>query len=134
LFVELSNYFRANKIGEALNPENLYALSPDTRRAPDLAVVLGDRRALLRGATVIRVIPDIVVEVISPSETPRAIHRKLRQYFEAGVKEAWLVYPESRTIEIWTGLALPTTELAEGDKLNSPLLPGFALPIAELFA
>lgn len=134
LQLELGIYFRVRKSGEALISENLYALSAVTRRAPDVAVVLGERRAGLRGATVIQVIPDIVVEVISPSETMRSIHRKLRQYFEAGVKEAWLVFPESRTVEIWTSLALPAMELTEDDTLTSPLLPGFALPLAELFA
>ena len=131
---ELYVYFRAHGTGEALISENLYALSPMTRRAPDLAIVLGERREGLRGAKVIGVIPDIVVEVLSPSERMGAVHRKLKQYFEAGVKEAWIVDPSSRTIEIWTGPALPERELAEGDSLSSPLLPGFSLGVAELFA
>ncbi len=82
----------------------------------------------------IRIIPDLVVEVLSPSETIRTIHRKLKQYFEAGVKETWIVDPVSRTIEVWTGPSLPERELAEGDSLTSPLLPGFSLGVTELFA
>src|SRR5207253_2132547 len=96
-------YFRENPIGLALLSENLYALSPSTRRAPDVAVILGDRRKELRTAKVIHIVPDIVAEVLSPSETTARILRKLRQYFEAGVKEAWLIYPETNEVEIWTG-------------------------------
>src|SRR5260370_32177679 len=90
LIVEMDLYFRKNQIGEVLMSENLYALSPNTRRAPDLAVILGDRHEELKNATVISVIPDIAAEVLSPSETPRPIHRRLMQYFAARVIEVSL--------------------------------------------
>jgi len=61
------------------------------------------------------------------------IHRKLKQYFEAGVKEAWVIYPESREAEIWTGPALPDQNLSEAEPIVSALLPGFSLPLADLF-
>ncbi len=82
----------------------------------------------------ISVIPDIAAEVLSPSETPRTIHRKLKQYFAAGVKEVWLIDPDAREIEIWKGASLPDHALSSGDVLASALLPGFALPLEELFA
>jgi Uma2 family endonuclease len=134
LLVELVLFFRKNPIGEALHSENLYALSPTTRLAPDVAVILGDRRAELRNAKVIPIIPDIACEVLSPSERPGRIHRKLAQYFEAGVKEVWLIDPETNSAEIWTGPRLPGRELGVGDSLASPLLPGFHLSLEELFA
>src|SRR5438874_13514597 len=132
LLFELMLYFREHPIGQALLSENLYALSANTRRAPDLAVILGDRKAELRHAKVIPIIPDIAVEVLSPNETPRQILRKLKQYFQAGVKEVWLIDPESRESEIWTGPTLPEKTLVVGDTLTSPLLPDFAVPLATL--
>ncbi len=134
LTVDLENYFRKNRNGEALISENLYALSPSIRRAPDVAVILGDRGEELRGAKVIAIVPDLVAEVLSPSESPRAIHRKLKQYFEAGVKEVWLIDIEAQEVEIWTGPALPNRPLSGADALSSPLLPEFTLPLADLFA
>jgi Uma2 family endonuclease len=134
LLVALSNYFDRRGGGEALVSENLYALSPTTRRAPDVAVILGDRRAELWDAKVITIIPDIAIEVLSPSETPRTILRKLKQYFQAGVKEVWLVDPESREAEIWTGPMLPEKTLGIDDTLTSPLLPDFAVSLAALFS
>jgi Uma2 family endonuclease len=62
------------------------------------------------------------------------IHRKLKQYFEAGVKEVWLIDPEVREIEVWTGTSLPAHDLTGNAVLESKLLPGFALPLEQLFA
>jgi Uma2 family endonuclease len=134
LLVALSNYLEKSPIGEALVSENLYAFSPTTRLAPDVAVILGDRRAELLDAKVIPIIPDIVVEVLSPSETPRMVVRKLKQYFAAGVKEVWLIDPESSTAEIWTGPTLPEHELSGAEAITTPLLPGFTLALNRLFA
>lgn len=134
LFGELMNNFRKNPIGQALISENLYALSPSTRRSPDVAVILGDRREELRNAKVIPIVPEIAAEVLSPSETPRMIHRKLKQYFEARVKEVWLIDPESHEVEIWTSRCLPEHELAGSASITSALLPGFALQLEELFS
>lgn len=134
LLVELELHFRANPIGEALLSENLYALSSSTRRSPDVAIILGDHRDELRNAKVIPIIPDIAAEVLSPSETPRMVLRKLGQYFNAGVKEVWLIDPETKTVEVLTGPTLPGRELAEGDELTSSLLPGFSLALEGLFS
>jgi Uma2 family endonuclease len=133
LIVALGSFLRKNRMGEVLLSENLYALSKNTRRSPDAAVILGDRREELREAKVIGIIPEIAAEVLSPSESPRMIHRKLKQYFEAGVKEVWLIDPEVREVEVWTGPSLPDHALSGSEVLVSSLLPGFALPLQELF-
>lgn len=127
-------FFEANPIGEALNSENLFALSPQTRLAPDLAIFLGDRSKELENAKVISIVPGIVVEVLSPSERPGRIHRKLKQYFDGGVKEVWMVDPEDRIVEIWTGVRLPDREFTITDSLSSTLLPRFQLSLEELFS
>jgi Uma2 family endonuclease len=133
LLCALANYFDANPIGEALISENVYAIGPRTRRSPDAAVILGNRYEELKDATVIPIIPEIAVEVLSPDESTRALFRKIRQYFDAGVKEVWVIDPESETAQIFTSPRLPDEDLSSGDALTSPLLPGFALPIGRLF-
>jgi Uma2 family endonuclease len=131
---ELYRFFDRNPIGELLNSENLYASSPNTRRAPDIATIPGDRSQELRDAKMIPIIPEITVEVLSPSETTCMIHRKLKQYFAAGVKkEMWLVDPEAREVEIWTGPSLPEPVLADAGAFKSKFLPGFELPLQKLF-
>jgi Uma2 family endonuclease len=128
------NFLESQPIGEVLNSENLFAPSAATRLAPDVAVILGDRRAGLPGAKVIHIIPDIAAEVLSPSEYPKRIPRKLGRYFKAGVKQVWLINPETREVEVWTGPTLPETALEGDDTLTSSLLPGFRLALADLFA
>ena len=130
----LEAYLRRHPLGEMLISENLFAMSSATRLAPDVAVILGDHWTELRTAKVIHIVPDIAVEVLSPSETPARIHRKLGHYFKAGVKEVWHINPEDLTVEIWTGPQLPGRVLTGEDSLTSPLLPKFSLPLAELFA
>ena len=134
LLMDLALYFRASPVGEVLISENVYALSPSTRRSPDLAVILGDRREELLNSTVITIVSEIAAEVLSYIDTPRMILRKLGQYFTAGVKEVWLIDPETRTVNVLTGPTLPGRELTDGDVLTSALLPGFSLTIQALFS
>jgi Uma2 family endonuclease len=134
LIVALALYFRQNRIGQVLLSENLYALSPTVRLAPDAAIILGDRSAELRNAKVIHIVPDVCAEVLSPSETPARVHRKLRQYFAAGVREVWLIDPEAQAVEVWISSNLPDHELTVGQALTSALLPGFAVPLQDLFS
>jgi Uma2 family endonuclease len=134
LLMEVAQYFENNPIGEVLLSENVYALSPNIRRSPDLAVILGDCRQELWNATVIHIVPDIAAEVLSPEDTPLAILRKLGQYFRAGIKEVWLVDPDSRTVNVLSGPTPPARELADGDVLTSSLLPGFSLALEALFS
>jgi Uma2 family endonuclease len=131
----LCMYFRDNPtIGEALISENVYAIGPRTRRSPDVAVILGDRYEELKDATVIPIIPEIAAEALSPDENTRTLFHKLRQYFDAGVREGWIINPSDRTVEIWTSLNPPDRDLSVGDILTSPLLPGFTLTLEDLFA
>lgn len=70
----------------------------------------------------IPIVPDIAVEVLSPSETTRMILRKLKQYFDAGIKEVWLIDPDAKA-EIWTGPQIPDHELTGDNAVTSALLP-----------
>jgi Uma2 family endonuclease len=134
LYYALTSYFNKRGNGEALLSENLYALSPTVRRSPDVSVILGNHHAELADAKIITLIPDIAVEILSPSESLAQIHRKLKQYFQAGVKEVWLIDPATREAEIWTGPSLPERVLTEADALESLLLPEFSLTLAALFS
>jgi Uma2 family endonuclease len=134
LYGEMYQFFKKNPIGVALGSENLYAIGPRIRLAPDFAVILGNQRDELRNATVIPLIPEIVVEMLSPDDQTRRMHRKLKQYFDAGVKEVWVLDPATATGEIWVAPELTFRELATADSLTSPLLPGFSLPLVDLFS
>jgi len=85
-------------------------------------------------------IPDLAVEIRSPSTWRYDVGRKRSVYEERRLGELWLVDGTSRTVLVFRRGA-PTSpdfdvalELSEGEALTSPQLPGFALPLAELFA
>jgi Uma2 family endonuclease len=83
--------------------------------------------------------PDLVVEVLSSGaqHVRRDRETKLKLYSGRGVREYWIADRERRQVEVYRRtdaavLALART-LAEGDTLTSPMLPGFALPVAQVF-
>lgn len=107
--------------------------SDDTVVQPDLTVIcdpgkLGDEGC--RGA------PDLVIEILSPSNTAIEMERKLNCYQEAGVREYWIVDPMNRLIRVYLlkdGRYVPQTLRAAG-LARSAVLPGLELPLAEVFA
>jgi Uma2 family endonuclease len=79
------------------------------------------------------VIPDLVVEIISPSERPAAIKDKIDFHLERGVQLVWVVYP-SRGVVVVHRPGQGARTLAAGDELTAEeLLPGFRLPVADVF-
>jgi Uma2 family endonuclease len=104
-------------------------------RAPDLAFFSWKR--LPKGEfprdPIGPIAPDLAVEIISKSNTKAEMDRKLREYFEAGVKLVWYVYPESRTVHVFTSLR-KSVVLTEADTLDGgKVLPDFTLPIRTWF-
>lgn len=82
-------------------------------------------------------VPDLVVEVLSPSTRRRDLTVKLRAYRDAGVPEYWLVDPDVRAVVVYVlSPEKRYTELCrggEGDRVHSSVLPGFDLAVADLF-
>jgi Uma2 family endonuclease len=77
--------------------------------------------------------PDLGVEVKSPSDRRRDIEEKMERYRDAGVPLVWWVLPEDRAVEVYRDGQLVAT-LHEGDVLDGgDVLPGFTLPVAEIF-
>jgi Uma2 family endonuclease len=78
--------------------------------------------------------PDLAVEVISDSNTKAEIDRKIGEYFRSGSKLVWVFDPNKDATEVYTSaedvVRLAPTHVLSGD----PVLPGFRLSLAELFA
>jgi Uma2 family endonuclease len=80
------------------------------------------------------VIPDMAVEVTSPSDLAEVQRRKVLEYFRVGVRLVWVVYPNLRVVDVYE---TPTSVRVFGpdDALTAdPILPGFQLSLADLFA
>jgi Uma2 family endonuclease len=111
----------------------IYFQFGDQRVRPDLALL---SRSTLDSAdpdrVPMRAIPEIVVEIVSPSDIVYRLDRKIAVYLEAGVKEVWVLYPDLRHVLIHTGSAI--RDLRGSDELTAPVLPGWSLPVERLFA
>jgi Uma2 family endonuclease len=99
-------------------------------RLPDLAY--WTPTTAVRGLRAMRP-PTLAIEVRSPDERMNAQRAKCRFFRNHGVPVAWLVDPDSRTVEVFEA-ERDGAVLREGDALESPELPGFRLPVGELFA
>jgi Uma2 family endonuclease len=80
--------------------------------------------------------PELVVEILSNSESRRRIREKLNDYHRIGIRECWLVSPEAETIEVLdlSGETMTTTALyGINDHLSSKVLPDFSLPVNRIF-
>ena len=110
-------------------------------RQPDVLVVNAEltgigRPADLVGRRFLESPPLLVVEVLSPSNTRRDVAERLADYRSIGVPECWLVNFPARTVEVLRLSRDAVTVLGVygmGDVLRSEVLPGFELPIADLF-
>ncbi|MGY6520210.1 MAG: Uma2 family endonuclease [Mongoliitalea sp.] len=80
--------------------------------------------------------PDLVVEVLSPSNNQVELRHKYEVYEESGVKEYWLVIPDSQTLLIYTlinGKFNASRLMTTGDLAKSSVIKGFELNLEEFF-
>jgi Uma2 family endonuclease len=112
-------------------------LDTSRKRRPDIAFVSFERwasdRPMSSRDNAWDVVPDLAVEVISPTDLAQQLLQKVLEYFQAGVRLVWVVYPEQRQIYSYES---PTQirVLTVDDTLDGgEVLPGFQLPLNKLF-
>jgi len=109
----------------------LLTQDPATVRAPDVAFLRAGHPPVT--GTYRQSAPDLAVEIVSPSDTPRDLIRKVNQYLEAGGRAVWLLYPASREIHVFEPNSGPRI-LTPGQTLDAPeILPGFSVRVEEFF-
>jgi Uma2 family endonuclease len=134
LIARLHEFVRARGLGRLYGPNTGFRLSDDTVRSPDVAFVRKERVAELRSQGFAKGAPDLAVEILSPSNSFRQMTRKVRQYFAAGCHTVWVVHPDRKEVEVFESTGADRTLTVE-DLLDAPeLLPGFSVPVAQLFA
>lgn len=104
-------------------------------RMPDVAVILRSRLpdGKLPKEQICPVPPDLAVEVLSPGNTRKEMAKKLKTFFDSGVKMVWLADPRKRTVRIHTS-PRDYIELQDDGTLDGgDILPGFSLSIREWF-
>ena len=144
LYMALESYARPRGLGRCTLQQVGYALTPAQKKpgkatAPDVAFVRAEHMPIVRAAIVARtyveLAPDIAAEIVSPSQaTERDMQDRAALWLEAGTRLVWNIWPDEEAIDIWAPDDEPQ-RLTIGDLLTgADVLPGFSLPVADLFA
>jgi Uma2 family endonuclease len=137
IFVALNAFVEEHRLGLCF-PDNTGFELPgldDTVRSPDAAFVRAERLSLEDiDAGWVRVAPDLVVEILSPSETAATLDAKWRDYRAAGTTLMWVIDPAERTVTVREA-DTPDRRLTASDTLSGgSVLPGFSIAVARLFS
>ncbi len=138
LVTKLNEFAGARALGEAVG-ETLFRLPlPDDRnRRPDVALVSYERwpkdRLVSEDDNAWDVVPDLAVEVISPTDRAEDLLEKVDEYFRAGVRLVWVIYPRRRLVHVYESLTQIHGRTRTDELDGGAVLPGFRLPLATLF-
>ena len=133
----LNSFATGKKLGLAVN-EVLFILNAqrNLRRRPDVAFVSYARwpTPVMARESAWNVVPDLAVEVVSPSNLAEEIDRKITEYFQAGVRLVWVIYPDSGRVYVYQSPTqvniVERTDTLDGGEV----LPGLQLPLGQLYA
>ena len=107
--------------------------SDDTVVQPDISVVCDEKK---RGKEGCRGAPDLVMEILSPSNTAIEMQRKFHAYRDAGVTEYWVLESEYKTLTVYLFDGETTVTHVYGEKDSAPVavLKGLSIELAQVFA
>ena len=127
---ELGLYIRQHRIGRVFDAELIYDLPKSTRHA-DVSVILNHRLPDKDASRYVGA-PDLLVEVVSPTDRQHAVSLKAQEWLDAGARIVWVADPPVRQIAVYRrGKArlLTADEVLDGEDV----LPGFSVPVASFF-
>lgn len=137
LTLSLGAHVEANRLGQVYAGEPGIKLSsnPDTVRAPDVAFVRQERlEALPPGTGHREEAPDLVVEVVSPSDLYTDVDEEVAQWLEAGVRVVLVVNPRNRSVSVYRSpyemKRVTGRDVIDGEDV----VPGWQLGLEQLFA
>ena len=133
----LRPYIRKRRLGDlVVAPMDVFLTKEDVYQ-PDLIFVRSENLGKLRSDGRIRFVPDLVMEILSPSTAIYDYSHKKAVYAESGVKEYWIIAPLDETIEIMAnhGRIFSTEALYRSPNvIESAMFPGFSMKVEEVFA
>jgi Uma2 family endonuclease len=137
ILTDIGVFARKHDLGLPAGADGTVRLLRGLVRVPDVAFFCWDKLPgrLLPSKPIPDLAPDLAVEVLSKANTPGEMERKLKEYFLTGVRLVWMIDPRKRAAEVYTAPDAPDATLDEAQALDGgDVLPGFTLPLAELFA
>lgn len=133
---EVSAFVRKHQLGMAMSSETQYQCFPDDSRRirkPDVSFIHRSRLApdMLQG--LVRIAPDLAIEVVSENDLYYDVELKVREYLDAGVKLVWVLLPPVSLIRVYRADGSQQTFQAADEITGEDVLPGWRLSVATLF-
>ena len=132
----IGNHVLRRNLGRMFAAETGFLLrrDPDTVRAPDAAFVSGERLATDEVPPgFLELAPDCVLEVVSPRDSQAAIRDKVADWMAAGTRLAWVLYPDTKSVEAHRRGQSPVA-FSEADVLDgAPVFADFSVRVRDLF-
>lgn len=133
----LDAFVEERQLGAVFAAETGFLLgrAPDTVLAPDAAFVATERLPLDPDDDgFYAVVPDIAVEVISPSDRTRYVTDKVMAFLEAGARQVWVADPVRKEITVWTPEPAAHVYRLDDTIEGGSVLPGFQIKLADVFS
>ena len=132
----LGSFVKPRRLGRIFGSDAGVQLEhdPDTVREPDVAFISAERMPLdVRERRYAQVVPDLVVEIISPNDRPVAVFDKAQMWLRHGVRLVWITDPEARTVTALPQSG-PARTYTEDDTLDGgDVLPEFSCAVRDIF-
>jgi Uma2 family endonuclease len=133
----LGHWIMPRNLGAVVGAGGMMRLAPGLVRQSEVAFSRWDRfpnRQVQLDVPIPDLVPDLAVEILRPDNTTDEIRRKRDDYFTRGTQLVWIIDPRVRTVEVFTAPTVSTL-LQQTDTLDGgTVLPGFTLPLQQLFA
>lgn len=132
----LREFLRGKKLAAVSGPDGHIRFFGDQVRMPDVAVLLRDKLpdGELPTEQICPIAPDLAVEVLSPGNTKKEMKRRVREFFDSGVRLVWILDPKKRKVRVYTSPDDDTEFKEDGTLDGGDVLPGFTVSIEEWFA
>ena len=135
LYLKLDSFMRGKKCDVFYAPYDVrlnYDKGDDTVVQPDLLVVCDKTKIDKKGCNGA---PDLIIEIVSPSDPSRDLFQKYHKYLLAGVREYWIVDPDSKlvTLCVLDGDRYITKIYTEEDLIPSSIFDGLSINLKEIF-
>ena len=131
---QVANHVKARGLGHLFDSSTGCWMPSGNLRSPDLTFVSRERLPDGVPEGFLRVVPDLVVEVLSPGDSDRRILDKVGEYLEAGVRMVWVIDPARQAAMSWRSLTFVRTVTTSDELDGEDVLPGFRCPLGDLLA
>jgi Uma2 family endonuclease len=135
-YLALKTFVRQHQVGKVMVGEvGIYTgRDPDTVRGADVLFVSHERYAQVQSSSFLDVAPELVVEILSPDDRWSEVMEKLEEYFNIGVLLVWVADPKTQSVYAYRSLTDVRRFTSDQELPGDEALPGFSVPVAELFA